>query len=224
VLRRNMSQPRRHAVSEQIWPAKAQFPPMLRPEFVVGAASPLWGYFTGAVVVGSAWWWMTRWTQANSFAALAKAAALPAAGAAEGAVAETLMNDNAPALPVGGESAPVSVAMFEAAEPALAPEPEPAAEPEPEPTLAAEPAPAPAPEPEPEPEPESAPEPVLAAAPEPAAEPEPAPGPALAAEPEPEPSAAPEPVLAATPEPAAEPPPPRPAAKRKAREGEAKPH
>jgi len=212
-------------VSEQIWPAKAQFPPMLRPEFVVGAASPLWGYFTGAVVVGSAWWWMTRWTQANSFAALAKAAALPAAGAAEGAVAETLMNDNAPALPVGGESAPVSVAMFEAAEPALAPEPEPAAEPEPEPTLAAEPAPAPAPEPEPEPEPESAPEPVLAAAPEPAAEPEPAPGPALAAEPEPGPSAAPEPVLAATPEPADEPPPPpRPAAKRKAREGEAKPH
>lgn len=40
-------------------------PPLaVRPEAWIGAASPLWGYFTGAAMLGVSWWWMTRWMQA----------------------------------------------------------------------------------------------------------------------------------------------------------------
>lgn len=37
--------------------------PVLRPEAAIGAASPLWGYFTGAAVMGVAWWWAARWAR-----------------------------------------------------------------------------------------------------------------------------------------------------------------
>jgi len=105
-------------VSEQSWPAKVQPPPMFRPEMLVGAASPLWGYFAGAAVMGSAWWWMTRWLQPANLEALAEAAFEPAveavAEAIGGPVAVALVDDKDPAFPVGGESAPFSTAVLEA--------------------------------------------------------------------------------------------------------------
>jgi hypothetical protein len=91
---------------------------MFRPEMLVGAASPLWAYFAGAAVMGSAWWWMTRWLQPANLEALAEAAFEPAvealAEAIGGPVAVALVDDKDPAFPVGGESAPVSTAVLEA--------------------------------------------------------------------------------------------------------------
>lgn len=41
-----------------------QFTPKpLSQALLVGAASPLWGFFAGAAATGVAFWWMTRWTQ-----------------------------------------------------------------------------------------------------------------------------------------------------------------
>lgn len=57
-------------------PAKA-----VTPNVMVGAASPLWGYFAGAAAVGVAFWWMTRPLKAPNLEALfaaGEAAALPA--------------------------------------------------------------------------------------------------------------------------------------------------
>jgi hypothetical protein len=140
---------------------------MFRPELLVGAASPLWGYFAGAAVMGSTWWWMTRWLQPANLEAMAEAAFEPAvevlAQTIGGPVAVALMDDKNPAFPVGGESAPFSTVVLEAelisdpslaADLAQAPEPVLAAEPPvipeaapateaaviPEPALAAEPA------------------------------------------------------------------------------------
>jgi hypothetical protein len=205
--------------------------PMFRPEMMVGAASPLWGYFAGAVMLGSAWWWMTRWLQPTNLEAL-EAALEPAtealADAVGGPVAVALVADKDPPLPVGGESAPVSAAVLEAArisEPGLFPDLAPAAEPVPAPQPAAIAQPA-APEPaitEPAAAPAVIPEPTLAAdlapAPEPVPAPEPAvipPKPTLAAEPE-KPQPKPEAKLEAKVQ-------PTPAPKRKARDSEAKPH
>lgn len=40
------------------------------PELIIGAASPLWGYFVGAAATGVAWWWMTRWAQPENLEAM----------------------------------------------------------------------------------------------------------------------------------------------------------
>ena len=56
-------------------PAKA-----VGPNVMVGAASPLWGYFAGAAAAGVAFWWMTRPLRADNLEALfiaGRAAALP---------------------------------------------------------------------------------------------------------------------------------------------------
>ena len=142
------------SMSEAPWQSRANVPPLLRPEVMIGAASPLWGYFTGAALAGIGWWWMIRWAQRPAaFETMIDAALEPAAQlvaeAVDGAVAEALVTDATPVLPVGGEAAPFGAATLEAeliSEPelaqALAPEPEPAAAPElaetpaPEPELA----------------------------------------------------------------------------------------
>jgi hypothetical protein len=137
-------------MSEPLAWSRAQLPPVMRPEVFIGAASPLWAYFTGAAMTGMAWWWMTRWMRPPSLEAIAKAATAPGvqamaevalleslvaaavepaveaiAEAAGGPVAEALVRDEVPALPVGGEAAPFGPAVLEAellSEPALAAE------------------------------------------------------------------------------------------------------
>jgi hypothetical protein len=95
--------------------------PKVGPELMVGAASPLWGYFGAAAMGGVAYWWMTQWTRPMNLEALfgLATATLPkaeeVAPAAE-AVAEAM---TAPVLaasetavselpPIGGEAAPIS--------------------------------------------------------------------------------------------------------------------
>lgn len=96
----------------------------LSPELMIGAASPLWGYFGGAAAAGVAWWWMTRWTPQNLEAMFA-AASLRTLEAAEDLVAAEVgaplqaaaeltcevtptAIEAAEALPpMGGESAPI---------------------------------------------------------------------------------------------------------------------
>jgi hypothetical protein len=92
---------------------QAELPPPRAPQILMGAASPLWGYFGMAAAGGVAWWWMTRWTRVNNLEALLAAPGL----AAEAAVAEGLDEFTPAAIdeavetelpPVGGEAAPVS--------------------------------------------------------------------------------------------------------------------
>jgi hypothetical protein len=107
---------------------------------MIGAASPLWGYFTGAAMAGVAFWWATRWMRPQDFEAGAEAMAAPAlafvaeeaadveaaveimgepaleaaAEAVGGPVAEALVGDELPMLPVGGEAGPFGAAVLEA--------------------------------------------------------------------------------------------------------------
>jgi hypothetical protein len=102
----------------------AQLPKIaFSPALMIGAASPLWGYFAAAAAGGVAYWWMTQMTRpANLEALFAK---LPP-GSAENPVA-AIQTAALPEQPLGGESAPLSPL-------AAASEPEPRSfEPEPEP-------------------------------------------------------------------------------------------
>ncbi len=85
-------------------PIPRMSPAPLSAELMMGAASPLWGYFSGFAAAGVAWWWMTRLTPQNLEALMARAAAGP---------------DTLPA--VGGEAAPISPLVELARE--AAPEP-----------------------------------------------------------------------------------------------------
>jgi hypothetical protein len=164
-------------MSELFPTPRAEAPLMLRPEAFIGAASPLWAYFTGAAMTGVAWWWMTHWMRPAELGALAEAAAQPvleavaaatlieAAEAAElEAMAEALMEPVVEALAeaaggplaeaLAGEEIPAlpvggEAAPFGAAvlEAELISDPDLAAELSPE--LSSEPAPAPRPPPRP---------------------------------------------------------------------------
>lgn len=92
-------------MSDQPWVVKAQIPTIFRPEFVVGAATPLWGYFAGAALSGTAWWWMTRWMRPDL---------VPAAVAKSPGPRLTLVSDNTALVPVGGEAAPIPPAALPA--------------------------------------------------------------------------------------------------------------
>ena len=52
--------------------------PLARPEALLrvpmGLASPLWGFFAGAAMTGTAWWWMTRFTRPENLEAMFSAA------------------------------------------------------------------------------------------------------------------------------------------------------
>ena len=48
-----------------------EYPVFWNPQMMIGAATPLWGYFTGAALAGAALWWMSR--------SLPEATAVPAA-------------------------------------------------------------------------------------------------------------------------------------------------
>jgi hypothetical protein len=117
-------------MSEQMYRWSPRLAPF-RPEMMVGAATPLWGYFTGAAVAGMGWWWMTRWMRPTGIAAaswpLGRPLALAtmseafvepaleaAAEAVGGPVAEAFVADEPPVLPVGGEAAPISTVVLEA--------------------------------------------------------------------------------------------------------------
>lgn len=174
------------------------------PALLMGAASPLWGFYGAAAAGGLAFWWMTRWTRPVNLESLFDAAMKsPAAGTVE-AVVEALI-EGAPLdlPPVGGEAAPIGPAVALAPEPeieepaALAAEPEPQVEAIPEPVIEA--APEPVLEAGPEPMLESAPEPVVEASPEPVLEATLEPEPVL----EPAPEADVAPTVAATPKPRA---------------------
>src|SRR5438128_1655782 len=51
--------------------------PTVTPALMVGAASPLWGYFAGAAATGMAYWWMTRWAHPANLEAFFAAATTP---------------------------------------------------------------------------------------------------------------------------------------------------
>ncbi|MCW5761208.1 MAG: hypothetical protein KIS90_15675, partial [Phenylobacterium sp.] len=57
--------------------------PSVSPNLIVGAASPLWGYFGAAAAGGVAYWWMTHWARPANLEALfgGVAKALPEAAA-----------------------------------------------------------------------------------------------------------------------------------------------
>jgi hypothetical protein len=118
--------------------------PQIGPAFMVGAASPLWGYFSTAAMGGIAYWWMTRWTQAVNLEALFGAPAKLAETLSEVTTA-TVEAAAEVVPPLGGEAAPVSpIAALVEPEPAVeVPEPvvePPAPEPEPAMTAPVEPA------------------------------------------------------------------------------------
>jgi len=103
--------------------------PKAGPAMLIGAASPLWGYFGTAAMGGLAYWWMTRWMQPVNLEALFGRAWTRTAGAMEPAraavelapqvlaPAETAPEPPTPAFAaVGGESAPVSPVLEVAAQ------------------------------------------------------------------------------------------------------------
>lgn len=84
--------------------ARAPQSPLFRPELMLGlAAFPLWGFFAGAAILGSAWWWASRWMQPLELEAMAT-----------GPLGQALVGDELPMLPVGGEAAPFGAAVLEA--------------------------------------------------------------------------------------------------------------
>jgi len=133
----------------------APFPRFARSQALIGASSPLWGYFAGAALFGAAFWWASRW---GSLAAATIEAAPKTLGAVKPpaplmlaptplpepvaapepaplAVVEPappepapasmtpapMLAEETPALPTGGESAPISPLAAAEAEPAPPP-------------------------------------------------------------------------------------------------------
>lgn len=98
-------------MSETLSPSRVFAPPLFRPQVMIGAATPLWGYFAGAAMTGVAMWWMSRWMPAAKPPAAVQTALEPASEPPVELAAEP------PARPVGGEAAPIPVDAASAVEP-----------------------------------------------------------------------------------------------------------
>lgn len=96
---------------------RESFPKIPAAEALIGAASPLWGFFAGAAVSGVAFWWMSRLAQPQALEALfaraptLAAAAPEAAATAETAMIEALVEPQRHEAPLGGEAAPIGPAI-----------------------------------------------------------------------------------------------------------------
>jgi hypothetical protein len=132
-------------MSETLSPPGAFAPPLFRPQLMIGAVTPLWGYFAGAAMTGVAMWWVSRWMPAAKQAALVEAALAPVSEPLAELVPAPMAAEPPPApvaeeaVVVALEMAPAVVeaapAVAEAADAALeatpvALDPAPAAEPE----------------------------------------------------------------------------------------------
>lgn len=97
--------------------------PRVLPQYLVGAASPLWAYFGVAAAGGVAFWWMTRWAKPvnlEAVLAMAKPAAEPMLDAVvEAPLALVEAVEAAAPEPVAPE--PVAPLMEVAPEPPAAP-------------------------------------------------------------------------------------------------------
>lgn len=95
-----------------------QSPPPFGPALMVGAASPLWAYFSGVAATGVAWWWMTRLAPQNleaMFAAFTPERTAQGPAPAVETVLEAALSPQPEPEPepeplpvVGGEAAPIS--------------------------------------------------------------------------------------------------------------------
>lgn len=83
-------------------------PPVNPAALLVGAASPLWGYFAAATAGGVAYWWMTQWARPLNLEALLGTRTAPVAPVFKPVEAFEAVADGVGALPVGGEAAPIS--------------------------------------------------------------------------------------------------------------------
>ena len=96
---------------------------------LMGAASPLWGYFGAAAAGGLAFWWMTRWTRPVNLEAL-----LDAAG---GAPAPVMISEPGAETVDVAAAAAADAVVAEASEVAAEAASEPPVEPAPQPILEA---------------------------------------------------------------------------------------
>ncbi|WP_293677623.1 hypothetical protein [uncultured Phenylobacterium sp.] len=118
--------------------------PKSLPNYMVGAASPLWAYFAGAAAGGVAFWWMTRWARPANLEAMFAAAAPATEPVLEAAEALVEYIAEAPIAALEAMAEPVA-ALEPVSEiaPELAAASDPAEVPEPAPILEAVPEPAP---------------------------------------------------------------------------------
>lgn len=89
----------------------SSFAPPVKPEALIGAASPLWAYYLAAAAGGMAFWWATRWMLRENLEAAFDAAE----GAHAKAFAETppLSRSFAPAVFVPAQETPEPTAPAE---------------------------------------------------------------------------------------------------------------
>lgn len=115
-------------MSETLSHWSSQTPSFLRPQMMIGAATPLWGYFTGVALTGVTLWWMSRWLPTPAQVAVALAPPEPPVKAPKPVKAVEVVPE-----PVAPAPAP-ELSPVEAVE--LVPEPvAPAADPAPAPVV-----------------------------------------------------------------------------------------
>ena len=109
----------------------------VNPALLMGAASPLWGYFGAVAAGGVAYWWMTRWTRPMNVESIFGVARAPADMTLE--VVEVI-EARAPLDPDAAVTESEAMPMMEAAAVTAPPILEPSCDPEAEPVPDVEPA------------------------------------------------------------------------------------